>query len=164
MTLTLTAQTAADEAAIQQLVTKMADSWTAGDGEGFASIFSDNHDFIVWNGYYFKGADRKMNAQSHQRLFDSVYKDTEHFNTIDKIRFVREDLALIHVFAAVVDKGEGRPKDPQVLWSALVEKQDGKWSIISFHNLDLEVFQNEEMRKAMPMPAEVMYASWYNKQ
>ena len=164
LTLALSAQTTTDEAAIRQVVDKMATSWTAADGEGFASIFADEHDFIVWNGYYFKGMNRRMNAQSHQELFNSMYKNTEHYNTVDKIKFIREDLALIHVFAAVVDKGEGRPKDPQVLWSALLEKQGGSWKILSFHNLDLEVFQNEEMKKAMPMPAEVMYASWYNKQ
>jgi uncharacterized protein (TIGR02246 family) len=164
LTMTLTAQNAADEAAIQKLVNTMADSWTAGDGEGFASVFADGHDFVVWNGYYLKDVSRKMNAQSHQQLFDTQYKNSEHHSTVDKIRFIREDLAMIHVFAAVVDRGAGRPKDPQVLWTGLLEKKEGEWKIISFHNLDLEVFQNEELRKTIPMPAEVMYAGWYNKQ
>ncbi len=45
----------------------------------------------------------------------------------------------------------------------LLEKKDGKWQIISLHNLDLETFQNEDIKKGMPFPAEVMYASWYKK-
>ena len=154
-------QTSADEQAIRQVVQTIADAWTAGSGEQFASVFAEQHDFVVWNGYYLKGLSQQQNAEGHQRLFEFVYKDTDHYATVDKIRFLREDLALIHVFAAVVPKGEGRPKDPDVLWSGVLEKKDGLWKILSFHNLDLEVFQDEQTRAQAPMPPEVMYASWY---
>lgn len=152
-----------DRDAIEQLLKTMADSWTAGDGQKFASVFADQHDFIVWNGFYFKNTSREMNAKNHQGIFNSIYLNTQHFNKLDKIKFIREDLALIHVLAAVVKQGEERPKDPHVLWSGLLEKTKGDWKIIAFHNLDLEVFENEQMRNNAPMPPEVMYASWYEQ-
>lgn len=158
---TLFAQSGPDEAAIRSLVKTMADGWTDGNSQKFASVFADEHDYIVWNGIYMKGMNTQSNAAAHQGLFESVYKDTDHHATVDKIRFIREDLALIHVLAAIVPKGENRPTDPQVLWSGLLEKKDGGWKIISFHNLDLEIFENEQMRRSAPMPPEVMYASWY---
>jgi hypothetical protein len=82
---------------------------------------------------------------------------------IDKIKFIREDVALVHVFGALSTKSESRPKDPQVLWTSVLDKTNGTWKISSFHNLDLEVFKDEEIKKGAPMPAEVMYASWYNE-
>ncbi|MCO6480705.1 MAG: SgcJ/EcaC family oxidoreductase [Phaeodactylibacter sp.] len=157
----LFSQTEADEAAIRGLVQSMADGWTEGSGEKFAAAFADEHDYIVWNGMYFKNFNTQGNAAAHQGLFESVYKDTEHYATVDKVKFIREDIALIHVLAAVVKKGEGRPADPGVLWTGLLEKQEGQWKIISFHNLDLEIFQDEQMRQRAPMPPQVMYASWY---
>ena len=155
------AQNTQDEQAIRDLVKTMADGWTAGSGEQFASVFADQHDFIVWTGYYMKNSDTKMNARAHQGIFDTMYKDTEHFATIDKIKFIRKDVALIHVLAAVAKKGEGRPANPDVLWTGLLTKDSGKWKIVSFHNLDLEVFENENILKSAPAPPTVMYASWY---
>lgn len=160
---TISAQNQADEQAIRKIVQNLADGWTHGNGAEFAGSFADTHDFIVWNGYYMKNLNPQVNASSHQGLFDTRYKDTRMYSTIDKIKFVREDVALIHVLAAVVNKTESRPKDPEVLWTGILEKNNGQWKIISFHNLDLEIFQDEQMRASAPMPAEVMYASWYSE-
>ncbi|GJM34910.1 MAG: hypothetical protein DHS20C18_39110 [Saprospiraceae bacterium] len=155
------AQKTQDEKAIQQVVETMITSWGEGNGEKFASIFADEHDFIVWTGYYIKNSNPTVNARAHQGIFNTIYKDTDLYSTIDKIKFIREDIALIHVLGAVSKKGEGRPTDPEVLWTGILEKKDNTWKIISFHNLDLEVFKDENIKNNAPMPPEVMYASWY---
>lgn len=164
LTVSASAQNATDEGAIQQIVEDMATAWTAGSGEGFARHFANDHDYVVWNGLYMAGASRSENAESHQRIFDTQYKNTEHHATLDKIRFIREDIALIHVYSAIVSAGEGRPENPQVLWSALLEKQSGDWKIIAFHNVDLKIFKDEELRKAIPAPPQALYTNWYKKQ
>lgn len=158
-----TAQTTKDTQAIQDLVSTMSKSWSTANGAGFASVFADQHDYIVWNGYYFKQINPQMNAASHQGIFDTQYRNTDLFLTIDKIKFIREDIALIHVLGASSKKGEGRPEDPQIFFTAIVEKINGAWKIISFHNMDLEVFTNEMTRQHAPMPPQVMYASWYKE-
>ncbi len=155
------AQTTNDTQAIQQVVKTMSQSWSSADGAGFASVFADQHDYIVWNGFYFREINPEMNAASHNGIFNSIYKDTDAHFTLDKVKFIREDLALIHVLGAISKKTEGRPQDPQVLFTAIVEKMEGAWKIISFHNLDLKVFTDEMIRKNAPMPPQVMYASWY---
>ncbi len=160
---TLFAQTPEDKQAIQNLVKTMAEGWTAGSGEQIASVFAAEHDFVVWNGYYMKNMSPKLTTKSFDGILSSIYKDTQHFATIDKIKFIRKDVALIHVFAAIAKKGEGRPADPEVLWTGLLTKENGSWKIVSFHNLDLEVFENEETRKRAPMPTSVMYAGWYSE-
>ena len=82
---------------------------------------------------------------------------------VDKIKFIRPDIALTHAIGVSYTKGQELPKNPGVLMTILLEKKNSTWQIISFHNLDLETFQNEDIKKGMPFPAEVMYASWYKK-
>lgn len=159
----LISQSADDEKAIRQVMQTISEGWTNGSGEQYASVFADDHDFIVWTGYYLKNINRQKNAASHQAIFDTFYKGTQMHYVIDKIKFIREDVALVHVLGALSLKTESRPKDPQVLWTSLLEKTNGSWKIISFHNLDLEVFKDEGIKNGAPMPAEVMYASWYNE-
>lgn len=160
--LSLFAQNNEDQEAIRQVMQTLSEGWTNGSGEQFASVFANDHDFVVWNGLYSKGMTPGENAKGHQQIFDTMYKGTRLHYLVDKIKFIRDDIALVHVFGAVTPKSESRPKDPQVLWSALLEKQSGTWKILSFHNLDLEIFENEEMQKNFP-PAEVLYKSWYTE-
>ena len=138
------AQKGSDEQELKNLVGTLQKAWNSGAGETFASAFAEPHDFIVWNGYYFKN-------NTVQKLF----------YVIDKIKFLKEEIALLHILGAVAPKDEARPKDPEVLITMIVEKKNGNWKIVSFHNLDLEVFQNEKMLKSAPAPPSVMYASWY---
>ncbi|MCB0464434.1 MAG: SgcJ/EcaC family oxidoreductase [Aequorivita sp.] len=157
------AQKANDEQEVKNLVATLQKGWNTASGETFASAFAEPHDFIVWNGYYFKNNPIQKNAEMHQWIFNTMYNNTHLFYTIDKIKFLKEDIALLHVLGAVVSIDEARPKDPEVLMTLIAEKKDGNWKIVSFHNLDLEVFQNEEMRKSAPVPPAVMYASWYSE-
>ncbi len=157
------AQKASEEQELKNLVGTLQQGWNSASGETVASAFAEPHDFIVWNGYYFKNNTLKNNAETHQWIFNTMYKDTQLFYVIDKIKFLKDDIALLHVLGAVVKKDDARPKDPEVLLTIIAEKMDDRWKIVSFHNLDLEVFQNESMLKNAPVPPSKMYASWYSE-
>jgi len=157
------AQTDKDKKAIEKNVAIMEEGWEQKDGKKYASPFADVHDFIVWNGYYFPNNTKASNAAAHQGLFDGPFKTMDIKLKVDKIKFIRPDIALTHVIGVGYEKGKEIPKDPGVLISLLMEKKADKWEIISFHNLDLEVFQDEQIKSRMPFPAEAMYASWYKK-
>lgn len=154
-------QATTDEQAIQKIISSMETNWAQKNGEAFASVFADVHDFIVWNGYYFPNQTRERNAQAHQGLFNGPYRTYDIKLKIDKIRFLRPDLALVHVLGGGYQKGEAVPENPGVLMSIIMEKKNGSWKIISFHNLNLEAFTNKEMEQQSPMPLKVMYANWY---
>jgi uncharacterized protein (TIGR02246 family) len=160
-TTSIFAQNQKDEKEIRNLIANMQKGWNTGSGETFASSFTEPHDLIVWTGYYIKNNTIQKNAEAHQRIFNTMYKDTQLFYTIDKIKFLSEDIALVHVLGAVDSIGNPRPNDPEVLISIVAQKENGVWKIVSFHNLDLEVFQNEDIKKGAPMTPSVMYASWY---
>lgn len=156
-----TAQEEKDTTAVHDVLQVLSDAWQEGNGEKFASVFTDTHDFIVWTGYYFRQNDKAANAQNHNYIFEHLYKDTRMYLVLDKLDFITPQIALIHVLGAVDINGEGMPKDPAVIWTGLLVKTDGAWKIRSFHNADLEVFTNERLSKASPLPVEKMYASWY---
>ena len=162
-TTTLFAQNEQDEKEVRNLFKTLQEGWNTGSGETFASSFAEPHDFIVWNGYYFKENTIQKNAETHQWIFNTIYKDTQLLYTIDKVKFLSNDIALMHVLGAVTAQNSSRPKDPQVLISIIAQKTNGEWKIVSFHNLDLEAFQNEDIKNQSPVPTSVMYASWYNE-
>lgn len=150
-----------DEIEIRQLVQNLADGWSNGDGELFASSFSDTHDFIVWNGFYFPNQSKQRNAKAHTELFQSIYRNTDMYLIIDKMKFITDDIALVYYYGALAKDGEPRPKDPDVIISTVMVKGAEGWKIESFHNLDLEIFQDEDLRKHTPVAPEEMYSSWY---
>jgi len=150
-----------DEVAIQNIVSTMESGWNEKNGEKYASVFADTHDFIVWNGYYFPNNTKSGNAQAHQSLYDGPFKTMDIHLIIDKIKLIREDIALVHVLGVAYKKGQAVPTDPGVIMTLLIEKKDTKWQILSFHNLDLEAFENEVTAAQSPIPLNVMYANWY---
>jgi uncharacterized protein (TIGR02246 family) len=157
------AQTENDKKDIEKNVASMEEGWRQKDGKMYASAFAETHDFIVWNGYYFRDNTRAGCAAAHQQLFNSIFKTIDIKLKVDKVKYLRPDIALVHVLGAAYEKGKEPGKDPGVLMSLVMEKKAGKWEIVSFHNLDLEVFQDEAIKRNMPFPAEVMYANWYKK-
>jgi uncharacterized protein (TIGR02246 family) len=159
----LFAQTAEDEAGIRANVATMARGWCQADGQLFASVFAPVSDYIVWNGYYMPGASREGIARAHDGLFRGVYANTDLYLVVDKVTFPAPGVGLVHVYGAVVGDGEARPADPAVLMTILFAKNGEGWQAVSFHNLDLEVYQNEEIRERAPMPAGVMYKGWYDQ-
>lgn len=154
-----------DEMAIHQVLQGVQDAWAAKDAEKYASYFADKHDFIVWFGLYFPNSDRTENAGNHQAIFSTVYKQWDITLRVDKMRFIRPDLALVHVLGAGRDKGLEAPAYPGVIQSILMEKTDSGWEIISFHNLDIEY--DNILRKPEPTDEEKLayakehYKGWF---
>ena len=148
---------ATDETAIRSLATTMEKGWNAKSGETFASVFADQHDYIVINGFYFSNMNRQQNAFAHQGLFNGIYKTNTLKMKVDKIQFLRPELVQMTILGATYE-GDSVPSDPTAIMTILVEKKNNDWKIISFHNHSLaESFAV----KNPPVPYKVMYASWY---
>jgi uncharacterized protein (TIGR02246 family) len=162
--MTLNAQnTNKEEELIRTVVKTIENGWIEKSGEKFSSVFAEVHDYIVWNGYYFPNMTRQANANAHQGLFNGPYRTVDVKFKVDKIKFLRSDLALAHIYGGTYEKGQAVPENPTVLMTMILEKKDNVWLIISFHNLDLEAFQNKETAERSPMPLNIMYAGWYKK-
>jgi len=123
---------AEDEAMIRANVKQMETGWNAHDGKAFAAPFAADADYIVINGMLLKG--REAIGQAHQRIFDTIFKDTKLKIEIRQIRFLRSDVAIIHTKANVVKKDDAFPAVAGAFPSLVLSKDGGKWQIVAFQN------------------------------
>lgn len=163
MTATFSQSNSKDQEAIKKIVMSIEQGWNAKSGTQLASGFDDVHDYIVWNGLYFPNMTREDNARVHQGLFDGIYKTTSVRMVVDKINFVRDDLAMVNALGATYDETTPAPENPKVLITMLFEKKDNDWKIIAFHNSDIEISFEPGQQGNSPVPPQAMFKSWYQK-
>lgn len=124
-----------DEAAIRANVEQLVTGWNAKSGAEFAKPFAEDSDYVVVNGMHLKG--RAANAEGHQRIFDTIYKDVDIAATVEQIRFLRPDVALIHVQAERFPKNDRKLVTRGRLTMVMV-KEKGRWEIAAFQNTQIQ--------------------------
>ena len=132
-----TAQTpTADETAIKQLVQQVQDGWNAHDGAAFAAPFAADADYVVVNGMKIKGRDEI--EKGHTQIFTTIYKDSRNIATVKGIRFLRPDVAVVHIEWNLEHSLGGQKRTDRALNGWVVTKDNGKWSIASFQNTPIQ--------------------------
>ena len=121
-----------DEAAIRAIIAGLADAWTRGDSDAWGRAFAEDADFTVWNGLYVKG--RAAIARGHAQIFSTIYKDTKLDAHVRSIRFLRDDVAVVHVEGSVVKKGEPSPASPIDCPVLVMTRDKGQWLVAAFQN------------------------------
>ena len=121
---------AADEAAMRESVKQMETGWNTKSGALFAKPFAEDADYVVINGIYIKG--RATIETQHQRIFDTIFKDTRINLTVKQIRFLRPDVAVVHV----TGHREGPTKDltQDAILTLVMTKEAQGWTIAAFQN------------------------------
>ena len=126
-----------DEAAIRANVEQMAKGWNMKSGAEFAKPFAEDSDYVVVNGMHVKG--RAANAEAHQRIFDTIYKDSSIVPTIKQIRFLRPDVAIVHVESNLTFRtAAGEEKKGSGMITLVMTKEKRKWSIAAFQNTAIQ--------------------------
>jgi uncharacterized protein (TIGR02246 family) len=123
---------AKDEAAIRAIIASLADAWTRSDADAWGKAFAEDADFTVWNGLYAKG--REAITRGHAEIFSTIYKDTKQRLNVRSIRFLRDDVAVVHVEGSTVKKAEEFPSTPMVVPVFILTKDKGQWLIAVFQN------------------------------
>lgn len=123
-----------DIESILRLKDKMAAGWAAGNGAQYAIPFTNNADYVTFNGEWLSGS--RAIAESHQKLFDTVLKGSTLENMqVRSIRFVSEEVAVVHMTGAVRQKGRKKPPASRSSLQTLTAiKEMGIWKFTSFHN------------------------------
>ena len=119
-----------DEAAMRDSVKQMETGWNTKSGPVFAKPFAEDADYVVINGMYIKG--RAAIETGHQRIFDTIYKDTTLSLTVKQIRFLRPDVAVVHVSGQRV--GPGKDLNQEAMITIVMTKQKDGWLIAAFQN------------------------------
>ena len=118
-----------DEAQIRSLLGRMTDAWARGDGQAYAECFTEDSDYVTFNGLHLRG--REENAKVHQALFDGVLKGKRIDPLVEGISFLAPGVALLHTASSA------RGKSLQTL---VVVKRDGQWQIRAFQNTRIRRF------------------------
>jgi uncharacterized protein (TIGR02246 family) len=121
---------AADEAAMRENVKQMETGWNTKSGALFAKPFAEDADYVVINGNYIKG--RAAIEAGHQRIFDTIFKDTKLTLNVKQIRFLRSDVAVVHVSGHRDGPTKELTQDAVITMVMTKEKQG--WTITAFQN------------------------------
>ena len=131
-----TEKTSSDETSIRQVVQRVQDGWNTHDGKAFAAPFAADADYVIVNGMYAKGRDEI--EKGHSALFNSIYKESRNIATIKSVRFLRKDVALVHVEWNLEFTAGGKLQKGQALNTMVMTRDDGKWSIAAFQNTPIQ--------------------------
>lgn len=124
-----------DSQAIRQLLqTRQADAWNRHDAKAYAALFTPDGDVVNVVGWWWKGRaeiERKLAAG-----FAFVFKNSQLTVTDVDVRFINTKLAIAHtrwtMTGAKVPPGMPEPRTGIQL--QVLQKQRGKWLIVSFQN------------------------------
>ena len=122
-----------DEAAVRELFRRLLDDWGRGDGEAYGSRFTQDADYVAFDGSHTRG--REDISSSHQQLFDRFLKGTRLTGRILSVKFASPDVALVHATGGTVMRGKTRPSPERDSIQTLVAvRRDGVWRFAAFHN------------------------------
>jgi uncharacterized protein (TIGR02246 family) len=125
-----------DEDAIRQVVQQVQDGWNAHDGKAFAAPFATDADYVVVNGMRVTG--REEIEKGHTGIFTTIYKDSHNVATVKSVRFLRPDVAVVHVEWNLEFRAGGETKKGHAMNTMVMTKENGKWSIAAFHNTPIQ--------------------------
>ncbi|MEJ7699855.1 MAG: SgcJ/EcaC family oxidoreductase [Pyrinomonadaceae bacterium] len=131
-----TSKMSKDEAMIRANVKQMETGWNAHDSKAFAAPFAANADYVVVNGMYSKGRDEI--EKGHTGIFTTIYKDSRNAPTIRSVRFLRKDVAVVHVEWNLEFQSGGKMLKGHALSTMIMTKDNGKWSIAAFQNTPIQ--------------------------
>lgn len=125
-----------DETAVRELVQKVQDGWNTHDGKAFAAPFHTDADYVIVNGMFING--REAIEKGHLGIFTTIYKDSRNVATIKSVRFLRNDVAVVHIGWNLEFNVGGKPQKAQAINTMIFTKEKGKWGIAVFQNTPIE--------------------------
>ncbi|GAB3969576.1 SgcJ/EcaC family oxidoreductase [Actinoallomurus acanthiterrae] len=127
--------------AILELGRGLQDAWNRNDAKGYASLFTDDADFVAWTGEYGQG--RQAIEDGHRPLFEGplagsrmvLVDDDADSARPESLRFVRPDVAIM-VTSGVVTLADQNATgaDHESVQTFVLTKTDGHWQAAAFHN------------------------------
>jgi uncharacterized protein (TIGR02246 family) len=120
-----------DEAPLRAIVQALEDGWNAGDSAKFASPFAADADYVVVDGMFIRT--KPVIDMGHKQIFATIYKGSKNKATIKQIRFLKPDVALIHV-QWHLQYGEKLENKVEAMNSIVAMKNGEIWEIAAFHN------------------------------
>lgn len=130
-------ESAADEAAIRDLIALQIRSWDAGDPTAYAQTYATDGDCVNFLGTHYRGREAiaaSVEVPRSGSLLKKLLRGTHLELRISQIRFVTRDVAVIHASGGLTKKG--RPpsrRNRRTNTSVAVRTPDG-WLLAASQN------------------------------
>ncbi len=121
-----------EERALHGVVYQLEAAWNAADGAAFAEPFAEDADFIHILGGYYTG--RSAIEAGHRMIFGTIYKGSTVRYSVEKIRFLRADVALVFLRQYLQFFEDGQARELEARPTVVAQKTDGKWQIAVLQN------------------------------
>jgi uncharacterized protein (TIGR02246 family) len=121
-----------EERALHGMVYQMEAAWNAADSAAFAELFADDADFIHILGGYYTG--RAAIEAGHRMIFGTIYKGSTVRYSVEKIRFLRPDVAIVFLRQFLQLSEDAQPREIEARPTIIAEKVDGEWQIVALQN------------------------------
>jgi uncharacterized protein (TIGR02246 family) len=121
-----------DEREIRALVDGMFDAWGRGDAAAYHADFTDDADYVSFDGSRRGKAD---SISSHANLFPTVLYGSRLVGEVESVRFLTPDVAVVHLLGSIVEGWRQQPLRRRLSRQTMVVvRRDGQWQITAFHN------------------------------
>ena len=121
-----------DEEALRGIVAKLEAAWNRGDSVGWTAVFADDADFIHILGGHFNG--QTAIERGHRAIFDTIYKGSTNKFTVEKIRPVGDNAAIVFVYAELKVITPGVPPLLNARPTMIAQRVGDDWKIVTFQN------------------------------
>ena len=125
-----------DEAAIRENVRQMEAGWNEKSGSSFAQPFAEDADYVVINGRFVQG--REAIKKEHQHIFNTVFRNTTLRLMVKQIRFVRPDVAVVHVTGQRDTIENEKNLVAGAFMTLVMTREKQGWRIAAFQNTHIE--------------------------
>lgn len=135
-----------DEHGVRAAVARAEKAWNAADATAYASCMADDVDVVGLLGERYHGRD--VVELGHRHIFETIYKDSRVVYTIEQLRFLRPDVAVVilhqkmrsylppHVVISTARQRQMSDEmhDSEARATLTLVKQGRSWVIAAFHN------------------------------
>ena len=124
--------TQTDQKAIEAVLEGMVRAWNAGNGADFARYCDEDADYVNIYGFHAHG--RQEVAAGHDHIFRTVYAGSRMELNIAQLRFLRPDVALVHVRARLQVPQGPLAGEMKSVPGMVMRRTESGWSIAAFQN------------------------------
>ena len=141
-----------DEAAINQQIDAMIQSWNNHNYDDLKNYTTENTDWVNNTGMWWKG--RKESQYAHQVYHNTFLKDVVMEKKSVAVRFITKDVAIAHLvwhYSSFIAPDGKKYGDTDGLATLVYVKQKGKWLMTAGENVDIvAAVQQFDPVKQMP--------------
>ncbi len=137
-----------DSKEIQQLYQKKICGWNIGDAAKFAEPYSEDADFIGFDGTYLEG--KQQIITFHAMLFDKFVRGTRLVGKVKHIRFPIPTVAIVVGISGTIERGSNSINhERNSIHTIVAVKTDQGWKFTSFQNTRAQYLGNPEKIDAL---------------